>query len=714
MLKIYECQVARSDITELKILDNSLVAYCTRLHGIKIFDYSDCEIKKSIANEYLNSEVSASAFSPNSELFAFVNAQTIHVINLQSKEVIHTIQIYGEDIDILSFDSSSTYIIAGTKTGRVLQYKYNSPSVLARLCSFPHDRSSIYLNINENENFVSSFAFYKNSFACSGFGGAIFIIDLYSHANKCVITHNRTRTDALCFLDEDTLISGNKNGEICITSLNNIKTYKSIQTPISDIKQIIVMENPNYIMVCGKTNIISILDIKKNKIAHSKYIELHEKIHTVGIVNNEYLIVALQNKKILRIELQSEAKLKSLILHNSLEKAFELVIKEPMLKGTYEHRMLEEQFDKRYMEATDALLNQNKAHALQILDIYKNVVSKQNQIKDLFSAFKNYRRFQGLFFEKKYALAYAMCSKFPALKHTSQYKQMEKIFKITFSNAQRLISQNNLGGAKALLAQYSTVFSKKPIIKLIFTQNKEFVDFLSAVNKKDFYKISKLINTNELFTQIPTYIALNDEIQEKIKGVENSTKSGDIAEAKKSLIFLEKVPHVTERVKQLYSECENVLKLQNAYDDNDLKSCYKLLDSHKSLAATELGMLLENQWSKLVLECEEYALDGNIKDIRKTLGNLMDIPSRRNKIGDLIRVSFHVRIKQLINKKSYAGAETIIYTYIDIFGLDSEISHIMKKFEKISSRKLAITQNNGDRPTRDSWVHSDIIMRKYP
>jgi hypothetical protein len=712
MLKIYECQVAKSDILELEVLSDSLIAYATKSHGIEIYDSVECKRKKSIVNVHLNSEITSSAFSPNSKIFAFSINQTIFVIDIDSKEMTHSTETNNEDIEMLSFDPSSTYIIAGTKNGRVLQYKYNNPSVLSRICSFPHDRSSIYLDIKKNNNYVSSFAFYNNYLACSGFGGAIFITDLRLQINRCIITHNLKRNNALCFLDEDTIISGNSSGEIYITSLNDIKNFKSIRTPLSSIEQIILMQNQNYIMVTGKSNIISIIDIKKYKIVHSKYIELDADITKIRMINNDYLVVALQNRKILNVELPSESKLKSLIIHNSIERAFALITKEPMLKGSHEHEMLEKKFDKAYLDATKALINQNKKQAVKFLDLYKNVKCKQIQIRDLFSAFKNYSRFQGFFYEKKYALAYAMSSKFPALKQTAQYKKMEQIFKIAFSNAQRLVAQGNEGSAKALLSQYSTISSKKPIIKMILTQNKEFHEFLKAIEKKDFKKISELINTNELFKQIPNYISLHNEIENKFQKIEQNIKIAQIDIAREQLSTLEEIPHNKNRVQQFYRECINMEKLHEAYKNSDFKSCYKILDSHKSLHTTKLGVLLENHWSKIMNQCEEYALAGNIKNIRKTLGELINLPIRHNRIGNLIRVSFHVRIKQLISKNSLKTAEAIIYSYIDIFGLDNEISHIIKKFEKTLSNTIAITQTEKDRPTRDSWLYSQIITKR--
>ncbi len=707
MPKIYPCQRAKSDVTQLKVLNNSLVAYSTKYHGIKLFDFDECEIKKSIANMYLNADVNASAFSPNSELFAFVNNRVIYIIEIQSKEIIHTIEVNDEDIEILSFDPSSNYIIAGSKRGRVLQYKTNQSSLLSRLCSFPYDRKSI---TKDSENYVSSFAFCGSSFACSGYGGAIYIIDLYTQTNKNIITYNKTRINALCFLDEQTLICAKDNGKVDIISLLDENSHKSIDTPIASIDTIIVMPNPNYIMVSGNSKIITIIDVKNYKIAHSKYIALDMRIKYVDIVNSDSLVIALENSEILHVELPGITKLKSLIAQNLLKEAFELIRKEPMLQGSHEHKTVEEKFEKNYEDALKALINQNKARAIEILNPYKDIKSKENRIKELFSSFENYLRFQALFLEKRYALAYAMCSKYEPLKRTLQYKKMEQVFRLAFSNAQRHILQNNIAGARALLGEYNTVMAKKPLIKLLLTQNKEFVELLKAIQKKDYKSINNLVEKNELFKQIPNYIALNKQIEETLLEIETDIKTAKTDKAKELLLALGEIPHIAKKVEELYQKNKHMLLLLKVYEDNDFKSCYELLDIYKDLRETELGALLEKHWFSLMQKCEEYALDGNIKDIRKTLSQFLTLSSRSNKIGDLLRVSFHVRIDILMSKNNFKGAEAIIYTYIDIFGIDSEINHIMKKFEKITLKKLAITQTY-NRPTRDSWRQSDIIMK---
>jgi len=222
MIEIQEYFNAGSKITQLQKLDNNLIAFNTKLHGITIFSHEKHTTKINFTNKYLNFETTALCFSSNSKLLAFANKTIIYVIHTSTNELINTIHT-DDDIELITFDLYSNYIITGSKDGRVMQYKHNDNSPLARLCSFPYDRTKPF---KKQQNFVSVFASYKNKLAVSGYGGAIFIIDLYSQANKDVIAHEKNHITALCFLNENTLISGDINGTIQILNIKEKKYTK--------------------------------------------------------------------------------------------------------------------------------------------------------------------------------------------------------------------------------------------------------------------------------------------------------------------------------------------------------------------------------------------------------------------------------------------------------------------------------------------------------
>ncbi|MDO8454814.1 MAG: WD40 repeat domain-containing protein, partial [Sulfurimonas sp.] len=596
MPSISVCHSNRSKITDLKVLDNDFVAYSTKTHGIRIFSYKDCSLKLNVnrLHEYLAS-ADATAFSPNGEYLTFCVKIVIYIIHLPSKTLIQTINTYKEEIEILSFDLESKYIIAGTAAGRVLQYRYDGSSLLARLCSFSKASQTKKLT----QSFVSTFKFHKNRLACGSHYGDIFIVDIHSRVNKNHLTNSNIRVNAICFLDEKTVISGTSDGKLFINYLDNMKKSRQIYTGFTTITDIVLMSNPNYVMISGDANHVSIYDIKKYKIVHNKYIEFSGKVNDIALVNGDTLIAVVDNSNIFRVELPSLAKLKSLILHNILDEAFNLCEKDFAMKDTKEYRQLQKSYEKIYAQAALALINQQKTYALQLVDPFKNVSSKKEELLLLFKAYENYSRFQALYLEKKYPLAYALCTQFPALQHTFQYKKMEESWKEAFTNAQRQILLGRDKIAKSLLHEYMTVISKQFMIKLILNHNKKFIEFLKAIEAKDFQKANEIAKMHEDFTKIPTYKSLQNDIEYGLIEIENYIKQGKVDLATEALAKFKKLPSITSKVNTLRKNCQSMQKLINAYEMNDFKSCYEVLDMHNGLEFSELGIMLDKHWSKL-------------------------------------------------------------------------------------------------------------------
>jgi len=75
--------------------------------------------------------------------------------------------------------------------------------------------------------------------------------------------------------------------------------------------------------------------------------------------------------------------------------------------------------------------------------------------------------------------------------------------------------------------------------------------------------------------------------------------------------------------------------------------------------------------------CEKEALVGNTAAIKKTLGPLIDLPTRAEKIGNLLRVSYQMQIKRLLAHKEYLKTEKAIAHYLAIFGMDNETRQLI-------------------------------------
>ena len=568
MVKTHGCIQARSPIIYLDIVKNNLVTFITKLHGVKFFAQESCEITLNLSNQELSAKTTAVTLSPDGNLLAFANKNIIYIVSVTSHKITKKINTNSTYINLLIFDASSKYIISGDRDGRVIQYKHNSNSAIARLCSFPYLQS----RKREKQDTVSAFAHFENFIACSGYNGNIIVTNIFSRTNKTIITSTKVRSHVISFIDTQTLISADIDGVVHILSLADKRIHHKINTTFRDICNINFTKNPQYILVNGHNNYISLLDIQNFKVINHKYLQFQEDIDHVKILNNR-LYIAFKNATIQTMELPNESLLDTLVNNNALEDACKLIQSSPTLQGSLAHQKVEQYYKKSFSQAVNAITNNQKELAKKLISPFTTIPSKKDEINNLFKSFEHFNRFQALIYEKKYALAYAMAAKYPAFTYTNQYNTMEKAWKKSFADAQRQMILGRDDIAKAILSEYMTVTSKQALIKFILQHSKTFLDFLKAIEHKEYKKIYEIIKKSEVFKQIPNFITLNNEIEKDIVTLQNHIQMGDTRSATKCLLKLKPIPHLNEQLQQYSHQCNAMIQLKKAYRENYKITC---------------------------------------------------------------------------------------------------------------------------------------------
>jgi low affinity Fe/Cu permease len=286
---------------------------------------------------------------------------------------------------------------------------------------------------------------------------------------------------------------------------------------------------------------------------------------------------------------------------------------------------------------------------------------------------------------------------------------MEKTYKKCFTLAQKHLLLKKTDKAKEILRPFITISSKRTMIQLLLRQNKEFLAFIKAVAQKDYEQVDTLIKAYPIFKEIPSYTALQKEILLSLEDISHNIKTGNIPEAINIIRELNNIPLIKEELYQLYKLAQEAKKLLLSYEKDDFIICYEIIDKNRELESMQLVKLLEEHWEKQVQKCEIYALQGNIQAVKETLDELIYIETRKEKIGNLLRVSFQSKIKKELQNMHYKSVENFIYSYIDIFGIDSELNQIIRNYEDQSNNTLAITVLDKTHKKRNSWVYKDII-----
>lgn len=617
----------------------------------------------------LNSEISFLKYLNNNLLYLTTKQNEIKLLSLPDFQILQNITheyittdaklpTISSDAKLLSFINNDKIYILSTQNLKIL----NSIEIDEEVIDISFDDDSTYIFITKMSGKVLQYRYnartplaiyntqstiYKTIIEGSKFltlGKNIFLYDTYTHQKQTITINSKTSIKSAIFLDKYNICFGDNSGYVYIYNLKTCKTVKKISTQFKKITQLIKMHNSRYLMVGGDDNFTILIDTQIQKIIAYKYLYFEKKILIIQKSDANKLMVLFENNSLKTVELSNPNQLRALIEADEITEAYKLIERNVMLEDSAEHKILEQYYKEAYKNALLSLINKNRFLAKKFLEDYIDIKSKKDEIEKLFKAYEHYEYLKLLYHEKKISLCYALVEKHPPLKMTPQYKKLEEIYKNALLNAQFYISKDEQQKAKEILQTYLIINSKRNVVKLLLNSNQ-----LKGINSIDNFNI------------------LNKSISKL-----------DIS----------------------------MLQFHKAYNNGNYKLCYEILDENPNLHDLELSTILTKHYNTVIYRCDEYALKGDIQNVKKELGELIHISTRRDKIGSLLKVSFHVKIKLLTSYKTIKQAENMIYSYLDIFGIDDEIVTLMQNYELLTSSKLAISEDQNIEKPKDAWYKS--------
>ena len=146
---------------------------------------------------------------------------------------------------------------------------------------------------------------------------------------------------------------------------------------------------------------------------------------------------------------------------------------------------------------------------------------------------------------------------------------------------------------------------------------------------------------------------MEQSIDKTISIIEFFINEGDLLKAKKLLLKFKSTPYIKDRLLKLTFKMQKMNQLQTYYSENNFQECYDLIDLNHFLTETKLGKLLNNYWMKIIKDAENIALTGNIQETIRQLENILEIKTRKHKIGSILRLCSFSKIKIFLGKKDY-------------------------------------------------------------
>jgi len=694
-------------IVYLSVLNEDIIAIADKTKKSSIIDSSTMEIlyTKVFKHAYASAEKKSICFSPDGTYLAYSEEEqsVVRVINIKKQKLHHSFPTLQNKIETLNFDPTSSYLVAGSVTGRVFLWNLFLTGQVSRLSSFPEYSPSL---VKSKINYVSAAAFSPSGAlaATTGYGGSIVITNIRTEVSPKRITPNRIRINALCFLNESFICSGNIEGSLNIIDLTKSQVHKHFQTSLGDINTMCLSSSGRYLFVAGHSHQITLLDLKEEKIITNEYLRLPSKITNLAMSSEDTLLVACENGSVSFFTLFPEELFKLQLSTGTYQKCFKMIQEFPLLLESHLIKELDNAWEETLDDAIYQVQEAEFDNAELLLKKFTNIPSKTKIINDFQGLITHYHRFKTAVSHENYAMAYSMADHVPLLQKTEAYRDMEEVWDKVFLKAQAFVIREKTHMLFQLFEPFSRVSAKLCFIQVLLHQPHMFLDFVSHINDHSYEKIFSITRQFPCLEQISSYQKVIESSNDLFTKFKQHIFSGDYELAELEYESLLHITYLKEDIKILNKLLELAKKLEVLYKANNLIAAYTFIDEHPEVQKLSLTIEIENIWNLKMKEAERAALLGHTKQIKSILSELITLHSRAQKIGMLLRLSYITQMKFLVIKEQFSLITEAVQNYLNIFGFDTEISNLLLKLKKSKNIDITLNKEQENRRPRSLWL----------
>lgn len=689
-----------SSISFIMPLHESKRGIVTAEHEIFLYDtLTDTKEKLLHLNVPKDSEF-LYAFDPQHMRLVFGSKgnNVLHIVDLNQKKLLNRFELDQQSPTAIAFSPDGSHFVCGTDQGRVLLWRYDTNTMVSRLHSFP-EYTSLYTK--PKINFVSALAFQDNLLATSGYGGNIVVTDYRSQTQTQRFHPGAMKNQAIVFYN-DALVCGNQDGVLLKISRNKKFPNQRLATALGPIVHLLRVGSTPFVLAASQQRSLTLVNIETMKVLKERYIELDHPITWICKDNNEHLIIGTQTGELYEFDLQPIAQLEALIDSNAYAEAYRFCAEEPLLQESALYMLLESIFHNAMEKALNALEKGSIDQVKELLEPFKNIKSKE--IAPLLNAFSYVERLRFLYESRKFSPFYGLAEHFLLLQSTTFYKQAEKMWAERFTKAQKLILLGKTKEAQKELEPFAAVNSKRPLIQLLIHHFDIMKIYSKAIQVRDYHLLNQLTHQYPILRKLPSYLQLIGEAGELKDAITEAFKNQTFDHAFLLLHELGNIVQYEETYSELKKFSIQASNLHHAITQQNWRSAYHILDSHPELMILPWAQEQERQWQEKLQLCEGYAIRGDIISIKTTLENLMNLPARYERIGNILRMAYQIQLKILQSKKQKSFSAGVT-NYCKLFGIDTEIRQLLKKAKK-DNLATQLDPSHLHLQKRDEWLHN--------
>ena len=298
------------------------------------------------------------------------------------------------------------------------------------------------------------------------------------------------------------------------------------------------------------------------------------------------------------------------------------------------------------------------------------------------------KSFLALFNEGNYPQAFIIATKYPFLKKTKVYSELQQHFHALLKIAALYIKQGNILKAKEILGVYARVEEKRLVVKLLLEYGELFLEFLSAVSMKDLQKVYKTVKQYPRFGDVPSFVEYDVTIEERLQKIDGLIESMELERV--DVDFLTQLLPFKKQALFLSQKLQKTRRLQKLYEEELFWQCYDYIAENEEIQNTQLAQLLQNHYQKQLKKAKEVAKKGDIAQLVELFEPFIQSRSKHQEIESVFADASAVKIEQLLQHEDYLLAQKALFLAVERFGKKEVFLELEKSFFQKTGVRLLL------------------------
>lgn len=530
--------------------------------------------------------------------------------NLETKKLIKEFKESRFDILSVGFSKDDKYFALGNINGEIFVYNLELKKVI--------------LKLPRHKDFITDIDFDETGsvlFAGAYDNGVIFynLLDLEKNERYFHIKSVKK------IEYKNSLISADELSYIVLWKKNN-KDYEDIIKIYKEFRDFYIYKE--FLFVALKETIL-IYNLKDLVIENDSFIKT-EKIDKI-VIFNDYLFISKLNGEIyFRYLLEEENELTKFINAKDFFKAYKLLTQNPYLKYSKGYERLKYLIDLNIKMAKD-LFDEDEAKAIEILNKLMLIPTLRKDIEKIIENFKNLKFLKEAIKRGDYKFAYKLVEKYPLLKETKYFKELEEKFELVYEKAVEFITKGDINRAKILLKPFVDIPSKAIYIESLLYNPELVIKLKKAKEERNFKEFFKIIDLNPALKKSKEYKEVMEYAEFLYKFIEKFIKEEKFEKAKKALNILKDIKGYEQKAKELEEIIENSLKFLEAFKNKNFKEMIELIHKYPYLKNLKEYEKFKSKFNEITSQAEKFILNNDYLKAKNLLESVNIQDTKRGK-----------------------------------------------------------------------------------